>query len=232
MRTTRFLLPCVLVLGTACSDLTAPDPDAARSGFPTDLVAPVRTGPTLSGKKGYGFNIEALPNGAAASVSGFLPANRCTDSKTVTVRFRLNLTPEIVDEMWDVIDLGGTVKVEVITQHTFTSMGTFTYNENIGIHGPGVHAYHSGEAQATNPGTPSQITRKVYETQINASHMGGVVAGNPMTVVLTATVTGDIGVACGVLPIVGGMVQWVARGAILWVDPITPGYPVEIHGNS
>jgi len=203
LRPVALLFP-LLVL--ACSrDATEPVPEEPEELNPA----------YLSGPRGYGFRIES--GDMASAVLDGTRYVRCTDSDNGYAVYTLQLSTKMVDEMWDVLNMGGTVAIEVITQHTFTGEGEYSYSENITIEGPGIHGSHSNQATASSPGRPSIVTRMEFEEAVTANDMGGVIAGGVITISLNATAQADLAGLCG--EIKGGQVMWKTRGAILWLLP-------------
>lgn len=166
-----------------------------------------------SGPKGYGLMTSYREVGSAI-VNGSI--FQCADADEGSAYYYLYLTPRMVDGMWDYLDWGGTVTLEVTTQHTFTGTGDFSYSENVVIEGPGISGSHSQQESMSSPGQ-SVIVRQVFSHPITANDMGGINAGGYLTVTINATANGDLGPLCG--QHVGGQMMWQARGAVLRLEP-------------
>ena len=166
------------------------------------------------GAKGFGL-MTGYREVASAVVNGSI--FECQDHDEGSAYYYIYLTTKMVDDMWEYLDWGGTVTLEVTTQHTFTGSGELSYSENISITGPGLNGSpQSDEETVSSPGG-SIIHRMVFTQPITANDMGGMYAGGYIEVFINATADGDLGALCG--QHVGGQAMWQARGAVIRLVP-------------
>lgn len=207
-RTPARLTVLSVLLATACSTdssgPTLPEPGGPDAGF------------LVNGPKGYGFTVQS--GDFASVILDGTHFRRCTDSDEGQGEFTLQVTQRMVDEMWDVLDQGGTVTIEAITYHRFSGAGDLTYSEQISVSGPGVvSGSFSNTEQVSWPGYPAQTYTLYFEQPVTRNDMTGVSAGGTITVSGTAQADGDLGGSCG--EIVGGHAYWKMRGAVLRLVP-------------
>lgn len=166
-----------------------------------------------SGPKGYGFRVSG-PEAAAALAYGF---SSCYQTDDGSATYELPLTGRIVDEMWNYLDWGGTVTLEVYTQYTFTGDGQLTYSESIDASGPGITASFSHQDQASSPGMESVRMYVTHRENIDRSQMTGVHEGSSIFVTYRATSTVDLGTICRPQDL--GQALGKGRGAVLRLEP-------------
>ena len=166
-----------------------------------------------SGPKGYGFKITSN-NAAAAVAYGF---SSCYASDPGYSTYELVLSPRMVDEMWNYLNWGGSVTLEVITQHTFTGDGNLSFTEDIQVSGSGITASFSGQDQASSPGMNSDINHETYRESITANDMGIMAAGGSIQVSITSNSTVDLGTICRPQDL--GQTLGKGRGAVIRLEP-------------
>ncbi len=205
----RWAAMAVLLAAAACSSDTAGPAD-----INPDAVRPAR-GFLVNGPKGYGFT-GAGGDMASVSLEG-THFKRCTDNDDGWAEARLTLSAKMVDEMWDVLDQGGSVTVQVMTYHRMQGKGDLSYSEQIAISGPAISGSLSNQEQMSSPGYPSHTETLIHEHSITRNDMGGVIAGGTITVSATASAQGSLGIECG--RIVGGHAYWKMRGVVMRLNP-------------